>query len=105
MFDGPKPHVGGPVATGSPDVFIEGKPAARLGDQLVCAGPPDAFVGGSPSVFINGIPACRIIDPLAHGGKIPMGALITNIGEGPPQNGSCRDCMKAAAKSGSATVG
>lgn len=105
MFDGPKPHVGGPVAMGSPNVFIEGKPAARLGDQLICVGPPDAFLAGSPSVLINGKPACRITDPLAHGGKIPIGAIITNIGEGPGAPAEQRKCLKNAAASGSGTVG
>ena len=106
MFDGPKPHVGGPVLPpGQPNVFIEGKPAARLGDLLQCAGPPDAFTQGSPKVFIGGKPAARITDALAHGGKIPVGAIKTFIGEGPPDDGACRDCMKKAAEAGSATVG
>lgn len=105
MCDGPKPHVGGPVAMGSANVFIEGKPAARLGDQLVCVGPPDAFLAGSPSVLINGKPACRITDPLAHGGKIPLGALKTNIGDGNGNPDIKRECLKKAANSGSATVG
>ncbi len=35
------PHVGGPVVQGSPNVTIGGLPAARVGDTLICVGPPD----------------------------------------------------------------
>lgn len=54
MFDGPKPHVGGPIMPpGSVTVLIGGVPAARLGDQATCAGPPDAIVAGCPTVLIG----------------------------------------------------
>ena len=54
MFDGPKPHVGGPILPpGSPTVLIGGLPAARMGDQATCAGPPDVIVGGCPTVIIG----------------------------------------------------
>jgi hypothetical protein len=77
--------------------------------MLQCAGPLDSFVQGSPKTLIGktligGKPAARITDALAHGGKIPVGAVKTFIGEGPPDDVACRDCLKAAAKSGSATV-
>lgn len=105
MVTGIIPHVGGPVLPpGQPNVFIEGLPAARLGDMLLCVGPPDSFVQGSPKVLIGGKPAARITDALAHGGKIPMGAVKTFIGEGPPDPDAERECLKNAAKSGSATV-
>ncbi|WP_445767313.1 PAAR domain-containing protein [Rheinheimera sp.] len=35
------PHVGGPIIQGSANVFIGGMPAAKVGDKLVCIGPPD----------------------------------------------------------------
>jgi uncharacterized Zn-binding protein involved in type VI secretion len=79
-------------------------PAARMGDKLLCIGPPDMFVSGSPKVLIGGMPAARVTDMLAHGGKVVKGAIRTFIGEGPPEIVECRDCMKAAADSGSATV-
>lgn len=49
---------GGADATGSESVFINGKPAQRLGDQPAGAlpGQPGA-VETSPNVFINGKPA------------------------------------------------
>ena len=105
LFEGPKPHVGGPVLPpGQPNVFIEGMPAARMGDQLLCIGPPDMFATGSPKVLFGGKPAARITDLLAHGGKVTKGAVKTFIGDGPPDNLECRDCLKNAAGSGSATV-
>ena len=54
MFDGPKPHVGGPITgPGSPTVLIGGLPAARVGDAAQCAGPPDSIVMGAPTVLIG----------------------------------------------------
>ena len=51
MFDGPKPHVGGPILPpGAPMVLIGGLPAARMGDMCTCVGPPDTIVGGNPMV-------------------------------------------------------
>jgi len=54
LFDGPKPHVGGMVAVGSTTVLINGLPAARQGDQVVEAGPPNAILVGAPTVLIGG---------------------------------------------------
>jgi uncharacterized Zn-binding protein involved in type VI secretion len=54
MFDGPKPHVGGPVTKGSATVLIGGQPAARVGDMAQCAGPPDTIVMGCSTVLIGG---------------------------------------------------
>jgi uncharacterized Zn-binding protein involved in type VI secretion len=51
---GPKPHVGGVVAKGSTSVLIGGLPAARQGDQVVEAGPPNAIAMGEPTVLIGG---------------------------------------------------
>lgn len=54
LFDGPKPHVGGPiVGPGSPTVLIGGLPAARVGDSAVCVGPPDSIVRGAFNVLIG----------------------------------------------------
>ncbi|MBB2948488.1 putative Zn-binding protein involved in type VI secretion [Actinoplanes lutulentus] len=53
LSDGPKPHVGGVVAAGSTSVLIGGLPAARLGDQVVEAGAPNAIAAGEPTVLIG----------------------------------------------------
>ena len=77
----PIPHVGGPiVGPGQPNVLIGGLPAARVGDMLVCVGPPDSIVKGSSSVMIGGVPAARMGDSTAHGGQIMLGALNVMIG-------------------------
>jgi uncharacterized Zn-binding protein involved in type VI secretion len=82
--DGPVPHVGGPILSGSPDVFIGGLPAARVTDKVTCVGPPDTIIVGSPSVFINGLPAARMGDQTAHGGVIVTGLGTVLIGTGGP---------------------
>ena len=74
MFDGPKPHVGGPIMPpGAPTVLIGGMPAARVGDMATCVGPPDAIAMGSSKVMIGGMPAARMGDQTAHGGVITLG--------------------------------
>ncbi|MCF6251777.1 MAG: PAAR domain-containing protein [Methylococcaceae bacterium] len=78
---GPVPHVGGPILEGSPDVFINDLPAARVGDAELCVGPTDKISSGSPSVFINWKPAARMGDSCAHGGKITIGSSNVFIGD------------------------
>ena len=77
---GPKPHIGGPVIQGSPNVSICGIPAARKGDKLVCIGPPDTIIKGSATVMIGGKPAARMGDTTAHGGSIVLGCPTVMIG-------------------------
>jgi uncharacterized Zn-binding protein involved in type VI secretion len=77
---GPKPHVGGPVSAGSPDVVIGNSPAARVGDACVCAGPPDSILAGSNGVMINNRPAARLGDGKMHGGLIVVGEPTVVIG-------------------------
>ncbi|MCP4711970.1 MAG: hypothetical protein GY869_25395, partial [Planctomycetes bacterium] len=87
MFDGPKPHVGGPILPpGCLTVLVGGVPAARQGDKALCVGPPDTIVGGDPTVLIGGKPAARLSDMTMHGGMIlkfcptvfmGMGGLVT----------------------------
>ena len=80
MFDGPKPHVGGPILPpGCPTVLIGGLPAARVGDMATCVGPPDAIIIGSTKVMIKGQPAARMGDSTAHGGVIVLGFPKVNI--------------------------
>ncbi len=77
MVTGVVPHVGGPVLPpGALTVLIGGLPAARVGDMLVCTGPPDVIVRGSATVLIGGMPAARMGDMTAHGGTV-MGGLPT----------------------------
>ena len=84
----PEPHVGGPIISGSPNVFINGLSAARVGDPLTCVGPPDVIAKGSTGVFINGLPAARMGDLTAHGGVIIGGSPNVIIGEiGSPSPG------------------
>lgn len=65
------------IAQGSGNVFIEGSPAARLGDATTH---PCVVAGGSSSVFINGSPAARIGDGVSCGGVIIGGATTVSIG-------------------------
>jgi uncharacterized Zn-binding protein involved in type VI secretion len=68
------PHVGGPILPpGGIPVLIGGMPAARMGDMIVCVGPPDIIAMGSPKVLIGGMPAARMGDMTAHGGVIAVG--------------------------------
>jgi uncharacterized Zn-binding protein involved in type VI secretion len=78
---GPTPHVGGPIVAGCPTVIIGFQPAARIGDQATCVGPPDAVAKGSPTVIIGGKPAARLGDTMQHGGAIATGFPTVMIGE------------------------
>lgn len=80
-FPGPVPHVGGPViGPGVATVLIGKMPAAVMGDQCVCVGPPDIIVKGSATVMIGGKPAARMGDSTAHGGSIVLGCPTVSIG-------------------------
>ena len=80
LFDGPKPHVGGPIVLGSANVLIGGAPAARVSDMATCVGPPDMIAVGSTTVLINGLPAARLGDTTAHGGTVTLGFPQVLIG-------------------------
>ena len=70
------PIVGPCVAT----VLIGKLPAAVVGDNCVCVGPSDAIIKGSSTVFIDKRPAARMGDPTAHGGQIVLGCFTVMIG-------------------------
>ncbi|MFO0355975.1 MAG: PAAR domain-containing protein [Sphingobacteriaceae bacterium] len=77
----PIPHVGGPIiGPGASTVLIGKLPAAKVGDSLVCVGPPDAIIKGSATVMIMGVPAARMGDSTAHGGSIVLGCPTVMIG-------------------------
>ena len=77
----PIPHVGGPiVGPGAATVLIGNLPAAVMGDNAVCVGPPDSIIKGSATVLICGKPAARMGDSTAHGGTIVIGFPTVLIG-------------------------
>ena len=77
----PIPHVGGPVVgPGCATVMIGKLPAALVGDNCVCVGPPDTIAMGSTTVLINKMPAARLGDTCAHGGTIVLGEMTVMIG-------------------------
>jgi uncharacterized Zn-binding protein involved in type VI secretion len=53
LVNGVQPHVGGVVAVGSLTVLIGGLPAARMTDQVVEAGGPNAILQGAMTVLIG----------------------------------------------------
>lgn len=75
-----------PLAGGSPDVFINGRPAGRVGDHyafhgcVLHAGHQDVIAAGSASVFINGRPAARAGDSVSSGGAVQDGSADVFIG-------------------------
>ncbi|MEZ6854353.1 type VI secretion system PAAR protein [Halodesulfovibrio aestuarii] len=77
------------VTAGSSDVFIDGKPAARVGDPLEPHDKPNnpkhnrAIATGSSTVFINGKPAALTGGRIDCGG-VTIGSGTVNIGDQPP---------------------
>ncbi|WP_227270647.1 PAAR domain-containing protein [Roseobacter weihaiensis] len=81
MVTGVVPHVGGPImGPGEATVLIAKMPAAVVGDNCVCVGPPATIVKGSATVLIGGKPAARMGDTTSHGGSIVLGAPNVLIG-------------------------
>jgi len=80
LVTGVVPHVGGVIAQGAATVLIAGMPAARVGDQAICVGPPDVLLLGSATVLVEGMPAVRLGDSTAHGGVVLQGAPTVLIG-------------------------
>ncbi len=84
------------ITSGSPDVSINGIPAARQGDSVLlhacpCPKTPHGIHGrsiaaGSSNVFINGLPAARIGDSIGCGGSISAGSGNVSIGNTPYQS-------------------
>ncbi len=86
LVSGTVPHVGGPViGPGQPNVLINGKPVAVMGDTVTCAGPPDTIVQGEPTVLINGIPVATQGSMTAHGGTITVGDPTVMISTATPK--------------------
>jgi uncharacterized Zn-binding protein involved in type VI secretion len=76
------------IATGSPNVFVNGRPAARVGDissvHLMPGSPCPSHTApiavGSGSVFVNGLSLARIGDPLAGCTVIAQGSPDVSAG-------------------------
>jgi len=64
----------GPITTGSPNVFVRGRPAARVGDvgvHAACAGSNTfEITGGDGTVLINGRAAAKIGSQTQHCGGV-----------------------------------
>ncbi|MET4156656.1 PAAR domain-containing protein [Agromyces sp. PvR057] len=79
LFDGPKPHVGGPItpAAAVMTVLIANMPAAvanAVPGGIVCVSPaPNGIAQGSVTVLIGGFPAARVGDLSMHGQPIVPG--------------------------------
>ena len=59
------------IFTGSPNVFVEGPPSARLTDQVYCVKHEEQIiVSGSLTVLVNGLPKARIGDSISCGATI-----------------------------------
>ena len=80
MITGVVPHVGGPILLCEPTVLICGMPAAQMGCQATCVGPPDQLSFGSGTVLIGGMPAVRQGDMTAHSGVVIGGCATVLIG-------------------------
>ncbi len=80
MCTGIVPHVGGPIAgPGAPNVLVNNKPVALMGDMCICVGPPDVVAQGNPLVKVNGVPVVCVGDLTAHGGVIMAGEATVTV--------------------------
>ncbi len=87
MVTGTVPHVGGPViGPGAPNVLINGKPAALMGDSCTCVGAPDTIIQGEAAVLINGTPVATLGSMTAHGGSITVGDPTVTISAATPKS-------------------
>lgn len=74
------------LVTASPNVFINGRAAGRVGDSYAAHGchihtPHSGIIAdGSATVFINGKKAGRIGDPVSCGGSVAEGSPDVFIG-------------------------
>ena len=76
------------ITTGSSNVFINGIPAARLGDSTSCGA---TIISGSSTVFINGVPAVITGSATSHGGVIITGSSNVLIGDSYAPNFNTHD--------------
>ncbi|MDR5875865.1 PAAR domain-containing protein [Vreelandella gomseomensis] len=72
-------HGTNPLVQGSPNVFYDELPAARLGDESACGSPITQAV--AYSVIINGKPAATLGSVGAHGNTVSSGSRTVIIGD------------------------
>lgn len=81
----PIPHAaGGIIMEGCPTVLIGGFPAATVGKNALCMGPPPhpcAIVMGSFTVLIENMPAAMLESTTDVGGMVMEGDPTVEIGE------------------------
>ena len=65
----------------SPNVFTGSLPQAIVTDMAQCVGPSATIIKGSATVFVNGKPAARIGDMTNHGGSVVTGFPTVLIGD------------------------
>jgi uncharacterized Zn-binding protein involved in type VI secretion len=82
------PHIRGNIRQGSPNVRVNGLPAARMGDAGACVGQregaPPVIAGGSRTVMINRRPAARYMDRVSHRGGIARASWNVRVGDSRP---------------------
>jgi uncharacterized Zn-binding protein involved in type VI secretion len=72
---------GGAISTGSPDVFVNEIPVARVTDIYICPiHGPNPIVQGSSLLTANMLRVARIGDPTACGATIASGSPNTDDG-------------------------
>lgn len=72
-------HGSNPITEGSPDVLIDGMPAARMGDPTACGSTLIGSVSGS--VIINGKPAAMLGSTGSHDNPVVSGSATVVIGK------------------------
>lgn len=98
-----------PVIAGSPDVLIDGKPVARVGDPLAPHSKPKhpphprAIAAGSATVLINGIPAAVTGGAISCGGvTIGSGSVVIGDTHSPAPTKAASQAALPASNSASA---
>lgn len=77
----PEPsRVGGPITEGSPNVFFNGLPVARVGDALQCHNATDTISAGISSIIVNGKAMAILGSACAHGGAVTSGSENVFVG-------------------------
>ena len=98
-----------PIISGSPDVFVNHRPVARVGDPLIphgcgnCPPHPRSISAGSSTVEVNGKKVARVGDAIGCGGSVSSGSGDVLIGD-TGVKGPDHDCLKAAKASGAPFV-
>ena len=74
FFDGPIPHVGGPIIeTTADNIIVVIFPMAAMGSTAICVGPPATVLDGSPTFIADFTPAGIMLASTDHGGVVVEG--------------------------------